>query len=249
MSMEQALEKIKTAGLAGIIFTDHQDINTPSGDKRFMFDPAIQQQKIDQMKEQYDIPILKGIEIGLQPHTIEDAAAFVNGYRFDTIIASVHFVDGIDPYHDHYYDIRDIKMAYGRYLETIYYCITKFANFDVLGHYDYITRYAPYRERVILYSRFKDILDQILTFLAREGKALEINTNTYREKNGATPYLDVNVLKRFKEVGGEIVTLGSDAHDSWRIGEKFVQYSEIIKDCGFRYIAHFQNREAQFTSI
>jgi len=249
MSMEKAVEQTVASGLSGLIFTDHLDINTPTGDTRFMFDPKAQQQNIDKLKEGYEIEILKGIEVGLQPHTLDAVSEFVNGYNFDTIIASVHFIDRIDPYRGPYYLDKDLKSAYGRYLETIYFCISQFKNFDVLGHFDYITRYAPYKEKAILYSKFPEILDQILIFLAREGKALEINTNTYRERNSLTPFLDINVLKRFKEVGGEVVTLGSDAHDAWRIGEKFKQYSELIKSCGFSHIAHYKNREACFTSI
>lgn len=261
MTMDEAVRQARTSGLAGIIFTDHEDIDVPSGNRAFLFDPALQQQKIDQVKEKYgvvdgesDFKVLKGIEIGLQVHTIGKASAFVGKYNFDTIIASVHYLDGFDPYHDPYYDNKDINEAYGRYLEVIYDCISRFGNFDVLGHYDYITRYAPYKEKAILYSRFGEIVDQILLFLAKNGKALEINSNTYRDKKSRTnivniPYPDPQVLKRFKELGGEAVALASDAHDTWRIAEKFGQYTEFIKSCGFRYIAHFENRQARFTSI
>jgi len=249
MTMEQAVEKAIARDLSGVIITDHLDINAPKGDGSFLFDPLVQQEKIERLNSIHDIEILKGIEVGMQLHTIDDITSFVNKYKFDQIIASVHFIDGVDPYNGAYYIGKDADTAYARYLETIYLCITQFKNFDILGHYDYITRYAPFLERVILHSKYGEILDQILIFLANEGKALEINTNTYREKNGAIPVLDINVLKRYKEIGGEAVTLGSDAHDADRIGEKFGEFKEVIKSCGFKYIAHYKNREVQFTSI
>lgn len=249
MTMEQAVEKAVALGLSGVIITDHLDIKAPKGDDSYLFNPDAQQKKIEYLKSFHDIEILKGIEVGMQLHTIDENTTFTDKYNFDQIIASVHFIDGIDPYHGAYYVGKDIYTAYRRYLETIYLCISRFRNFDVLGHYDYITRYAPFDERVILHSKYSEILDQILIFLAKEGKAFEINTNTYRNNNGAIPFLDVNVLKRFKELGGEAVSLGSDAHDSERIGEKFGEYKEVIKSCGFKYIAHFKNRQAQFTSI
>ncbi|MEN6618442.1 MAG: histidinol-phosphatase HisJ family protein [Rikenellaceae bacterium] len=249
MTMEQAVKRAIASGLSGLIITDHLDIKAPKDGDNFKFDPEVQQKRIESLNSMYDIEILKGIEVGLQLHTMDEVTAFVGKYKFDQIIASVHFIDGIDPYYRAYYVGKDADTAYGRYLETIYLCISQFRNFDILGHYDYITRYAPYEEKAILYSRFGEILDQILIILAKEGKALEINTNTYREKNSAIPFLDTDVLKRFKELGGEAVSLGSDAHDQERIGEKFAYYTEIIKSCGFRHIAHFKNREVQFISI
>jgi histidinol-phosphatase (PHP family) len=247
--MEEAVKKTIASDLSGLIITDHLDLNTPTEADDFVFNIKDQQEKIDKLKNKYDIQILKGIELGLQLHTFNEMASYIEGHNFDTIIASIHFVDKMDPYYGSYYINRDAEEAYGRYLETIYQCITQFKNFDVLGHYDYIARYSSYNERAILYSQFPDILDEILKFLVKEGKALEVNTNTYREKNSATPYLDINVLKRYKELGGDAVSLGSDAHDEWRIGEKFSQYKELIKSCGFKYIAHYKNREAQFTTI
>ncbi len=261
MSMEEAVIQARTLGLGGIIFTDHADIDLPSGNTAFMFEPALQQQQIDRLKGKYsitnsesDFKVLKGIEIGLQTHTIEKAAAFVNNYSFDTIIASIHNLDGCDPYHDPYYDNKSIDEAYGRYLEVMYECLSRFGNFDVLGHYDYITRYAPYREKVIQYSRFGDILDQILRLLVKDGKALEINSNTYRNKKSRNststfPYPDPQVLKRFKELGGETVALASDAHETSRLSENFGFYTDFIKNCGFRYIVHYEDRRAVFTSI
>jgi len=249
MTMEQAVERAIACDLSGVIITDHLDIKAPKGDDSFLFDPVVQQKKIETLNASNNIEVLKGIEVGMQLHTIDAIMAFVDKYEFDQIIASVHFIDGVDPYNGAYYIGKDVDTAYGRYLETIYLCIKQYNNFDILGHYDYITRYAPYKERVILHSKYGEILDQILIFLAKEGKALEINTNTYREKNGAIPVLDINVLKRFKEIGGEAVSLGSDAHDAERIGEKFCEFKAVIKNCGFKYIAHYKNRKAEFTSI
>lgn len=249
MAMEEAVEKAVALGLGGLIFTDHLDIKAPKGDDSYGFDPMVQQRQIERLDSIHDIEVLKGIEVGMQLHTLDEITEFVGKYKFDTIIASVHFVDKIDPYYGAYYLGKDSDTAYRRYLETIFLCISQYRNFDVLGHYDYITRYSSYNERSILYSKFGEILDQILKFLVKEGKALEVNTNTYREKNGATPVIDLNVLKRYRELGGEIISLGSDAHDAVRIGEKLDEYKEIIKSCGFRYIAHFKNREAHFTSI
>ncbi|MGN1219943.1 MAG: hypothetical protein ACI4TU_03280, partial [Candidatus Cryptobacteroides sp.] len=112
----------------------------------------------------------------------------------------------------------------------------------IMGHYDYVARYAPYPQTSIFYKDFSDLFDQMLTYLAREGKALEINTKSYQDYNGRTPVLDKNILLRYKELGGEIISLGSDSHDPCRVGDKFEEYSEFVKSLGFKYLAHFEGR-------
>ncbi|MGN0189001.1 MAG: histidinol phosphate phosphatase, partial [Candidatus Cryptobacteroides sp.] len=134
------------------------------------------------------------------------------------------------------------KEAYGHYLETIYEEMTWLGDFDVMGHYDYVARYAPYPQASILYKDFSDILDPMLTYLAQEGKALEINTKSYQDYNGRTPALDKDILLRYKELGGEVISLGSDSHDPSRPGCGFARYAALVKSLGFRYLAHFEKR-------
>ncbi|MCK9628249.1 MAG: histidinol-phosphatase HisJ family protein [Bacteroidales bacterium] len=249
MKMADAVEKVRIEGLGGIVFTDHMDIDTPTKDRTFMFKPEEQQAAIDKLENAEGTEILKGIEIGLQPQVLNKIKRYIGDSSFDQVIASVHFVDGVDPYHQPYYDGKNFIQAYGRYLDVIYECITTYTDFDILGHYDYIARYAPYAEKSIYYTDFSMQLDRILKFLASEGKALEINTNTYREKCGGVPELDTVVLCRFRELGGEFVSLGSDSHDLNRIGEQFSHYSEIIKSCGFDSVTHFKKRKAEKVRI
>jgi histidinol-phosphatase (PHP family) len=250
ITMEKAAEACLLKGISGIVFTDHLDLETPTGDDKFVFDPAQQQRCADEVSLKYKLEILKGAELGLQPHTVEKTKDYIKQYSFDMIIVSVHFVDGIDPYHQRdFYLGKDHKEAYGRYLETILECIEGFGDFDVLGHYDYITRYAPYRERSVRYREFPDLLDTILTYLARNGKALEINTNTYRSKYGGALSPDPDIYKRFKELGGEFVSLGSDAHTLERICENFDMFCEFIRKCGFSHITHFKGRNPVLTRI
>ena len=122
-------------------------------------------------------------------------------------------------------------------------------DFDIMGHYDYVARYAPYPQESIFYNDFSDIFDEILKYLAENGKALEINTKTYQDYKGRTPVLDKNILLRFREFGGEAISLGSDSHDPVRPGDKFERYAGFIRNAGFRFIAHFENRRLCMTPI
>lgn len=187
--------------------------------------------------------IFKGIEVGLQSHNLEETKEFLKGYDFDTVIASIHFVDGVDPYYGGYYEGLTEKKSYRRYLDLTYELIVAYPNFDVLGHYDYIARYAPYANCTVFYKEYSDIFDSIFKYLIHNGKALEINTNTYRTRNGKTPALDANVLKRYLELGGELLAIGSDAHTPERFGENFSHYLKMAHDCGFNYITHYNQRK------
>ncbi len=195
------------------------------------------------------LEIFKGIEVGLQMECMQKIKDFTKQYSFDIVIASTHFIDQVDPYFGEYYIGKTAEQAYGHAFEVMYNAIVEYNDFDVLGHYDYIARYAPYEVRDIKYSRFADALDPILKFLAQEGKALEINTNTYRERKGYTPQLDIDVVKRFRELGGEAISFGSDAHEAWRVAENFELYRQIIKNCGFNHLVYYKQRQPQFYAI
>lgn len=251
MAPEEIARKATSIQLGGISFTDHYDIGVPSVQSKFLFDPSQQQQVIDRLRDQYPLEILKGIEVGLQPEHMDEIKKFTGAYNFDVIIASIHFVEGDDPYHGMYYRDKTYKEAYAKVLELMHSAAVDYQDFDIIGHFDYIVRYAPYPpwERNITMAEFGEYLDPLLRFLAQTGKTFEINTKTYIQNLGHTPVLDLNILKRFRELGGEALSLGSDAHDYTRIGANFDMYREIIKKCGFRYLVYYKNRKPHFYQI
>ncbi len=250
MNMIVAAEKIREMSFRGVCFSDHYDFDPPQGIKKFNFHVERQQSEIESLKESFpDLELLRGVEIGIQPVSLEAIQAFMKKHTFDTVIASMHFVRGHDPYHGKYYDGYGFLEAYDIYLEDILKSISAFRDFDILGHFDYIARYSPYRKHEISLKTFGDILDPILRILAENGKTFEINTKTYQPFAHGTPVLDRNILKHFRELGGEAVSLGSDAHSPERIGEKFEYYSEILKHCGFRYGVYYKERNPVYFTI
>ena len=249
-SVESSAMSAKNKGLGGICFSDHCDFYVPPMKAAFenpvpeYFNIREQQAEIDRVQEicGKEFKILKGIEIGMYEDCREQIRTTLRDNDFDQIIASVHYIDQTDPYYGGFYDGKDWKQAYGRYLETIYREMTWLQDFDIMAHYDYVARYAPYTQASILYCNFSDIFDEMFRYLISEGKALEINTKSYQDYNGRKPQLDTELLLRYKDMGGEIISLGSDSHDPERPGDKFGHYAGLLKSLGFRWTAHYEKR-------
>lgn len=255
-SVEKSTLAAADAGLGGVAFTDHCDFFVPAMKAEYeqlvpeTFDVNAQQAEIDRVQALIDgriggerkFRILKGIEIGMHEDCHGEIRRTLGENSFDQVIASVHYLDGIDPFYGGYYEGKDWKEAYGHYLETIWKEMTWLKDFDIMGHFDYVVRYAPYSRTSLLYRDFSDILDEMLRYLIQEGKALEINTKSYQEYNGRLVTIDTEVLKRYRELGGEIVSFGSDSHDAHRIGHAIMEHALLLKSLGFRWSAHYESR-------
>ena len=255
-SVEKSTLAAADAGLGGVAFTDHCDFFVPAMKAEYeqlvpeTFDVNAQQAEIDRVQALIDgriggerkFRILKGIEIGMHEDCHGEIRRTLGENSFDQVIASVHYLDGIDPFYGGYYEGKDWKEAYGHYLETIWKEMTWLKDFDIMGHFDYVVRYAPYSSTSLLYRDFSDILDEMLRYLIQEGKALEINTKSYQEYNGRLVTIDTEVLKRYRELGGEIVSFGSDSHDAHRIGHAIMEHALLLKSLGFRWSAHYESR-------
>lgn len=254
-------DAIRTAmqhGLMGIAITDHYDVDAPSRDQEFLFNPIEQQEEISRVEQQMwsefqsrGFQVMRGIEVGLQPGSMAKIKEFARQYTFDTVIASIHFVDGTDPYMGTFYGDKDYREAFSRTLELMYSTAVDFRDFDILGHYDYVARYSPYAPgcRDITMAQFGDWIEPILKFLAQEGKTFEINTKTYKNHKGYIPQLDTAILRRFRELGGEALSLGSDSHNLLRYGDEFEKYAYIAKVCGFRWLVYYKARKPQYYKI
>ncbi len=113
---------------------------------------------------------------------------------------------------------------------------------------DYVVRYGPNKDGEYSYGKYKEILDTILEWLACHGKGIEINTGGLgyglKEPNPCT-----DIIRRYRELGGETVTIGSDAHVPERIAQSFSRAEEILKNCGFQYYAVFSGRVPQYIKL
>ena len=126
--------------------------------------------------------------------------------------------------------------------------IRKFSNFDVYGHLDYVVRYGAAKDADYSYDKYKDILDKILTTLLEKEKGIELNTGGI--KSGMKDFHPcMDVLKRYRELGGEIITVGSDAHEPSHIADSFDRAYDVLKECGFKYYTVFEKRLPEYIKL
>lgn len=238
--IEQGIKK----GLSGICMTDHQDADFPYPKVTFDLDLAAYYKKYQELKEHYGkhLDLLFGVELGIQPHLTAELADYVKSSPFDFIIGSIHLVNRIDPWYPDYFEGRDDKDAFIEYFECALENLKTFRDFDVFGHLDYIIRYSPNKNKNYSYEAFHEIIDEILKILVYNGIGLEINTGSI--KSGLdTPNPCKEILLRYREMGGEIITFGSDAHKPEYVGYKLKEMQELAKECGFKYFAVFKERK------
>lgn len=250
MNILDACEIALKHNLEGIAFTDHLDIDYPDADESTNIDFNQYISEISAVKADYKdrLIVLRAIEVGIQPHVIDESLKIVKSYPFDYVLASVHVIEGIDPYARVYYKDKSKLDAYERYLKEIYFMITNIDSFDMVGHFEYIIRYAHYVDRSIRYADHTDVFDSILKELISQGRGFEVNTGTFRDPAVQVEY-DAAVLRRYRELGGELICLGSDAHRPDHIGLRFDYFAQMIRDAGFRYSVHFENRKPVYDKL
>ena len=255
MTIEQACEKAINLGLDGIAITDHLDFDFPhdEGESFPLIDFKKYGRHIERLRNIYDktsFKIFKGIEAGIQPHVIKETSDIIKKFDFDYVIASVHIIEGMDPYKGMYYKDKTKKEAYEKYLLKIIEMINNFEDFDNVGHFEYIIRCACYDDKMLRYNEYSDLFDEIFKLLIRKGKGFELNTGSFRDNPGIkAAEFDFCILKRYRELGGEIISLGSDAHNTCYIGYKFPYFKELVKQAGFNYLTFFEKRKPLFEKI
>ena len=226
--MEQMIVRGIELGLTKMCFTEHNDFDYPVTETdsagKFELNPDAYLYDFLKLREKYDgqITLCFGLELGLQAHLARKNAVFAKAHEYDFIIGSSHICN-----------------------ESILDNLKGYSNFDVYGHLDYVVRYGPQKEEGYSYEAYRDILDRILERLISMEKGIEINTaGLAKGLHDANPCR--GIIRRYRELGGEIITVGSDAHTPTQIAYAFDHAAEILKDCGFRYYTTFEKRSPSF---
>ena len=247
-------------GLQTICFTDHFDKDDLEWGEEGIFDVDAYFVEMQKLQEEYagKLNIRIGIELGLRTYLKDYYEELTKKYPFDFVIGSVHNVpykkdaEGnilyTDPAAEKLFTDRTDKEAYRLMMETTLENVRTSDCFQTLGHLDYVVRYGKSREKEYSYTDYADIIDEILKLLIEKEKGLEVNSAGL--KYGlpfAHPHPDV--LKRYRELGGEIITIGADAHKPEHIAYDFAKAEEILKSCGFKYYTEFFEQKPVFKQL
>lgn len=248
MQIERAME----LGMEAVYITDHQDFDFPEDvyGMSFRFDTESYMKTLAQLKEEYQdrIDVRPGVELGLMTHLKDRLEAYVSAWPFDYVIGSVHLVRRIDPYYPEFYEGRSSQEAYMEYFETTLDNVRLHNCFDALGHLDYVVRYGPDAPSGYPSCIYNEIIDEILRQLILKGIALECNTAGLKYGLGfPNPHRDV--ISRYMELGGEMITIGSDGHQPAHAGYAFTEIGDYLKSCGVKYQTVFRRRKPEFIPL
>ena len=252
--MSEMIERAIALGLTDICITEHNDPDyvylEPENAGMFDLDLDAYLAEYLELSRQVAgrINVRFGMELGLQSDIPEKLRACVASKPFDFIIASSHLCHKVDVYYPCYFEGRSVKEAMTEYFESILENLKVFDDFDVYGHLDYAIRYHKDKDTAYHVRDYSDLLDEILKRLIEKGKGLEINTGGLRKGLRSTNPCE-EILKRYQELGGEIITTGSDAHESAIIADHFQEAQAILQRCGFRYYTIFAKRKPTFLPL
>lgn len=243
---EEMARAARDRGLREICFTDHIDHEPGRVPEVMVFDPEKYHACYDSLQME-GLKIRRGVEYGLTPDNRDQFQADIARNAYDFVIGSVHFVDGEDVYLEPYWEGKSQHQVYRRYLQELYDCVKAHEGFDVLGHLTYISKCQgnPFKD-LLRYDDHRELIDEILKELARKGIGMEMNTSGVDRCGGFLPTADI--FRRFKELGGTIVTVGSDAHSADRVGQYTQEACSILKNI-FGYVCTFEGRKPIFHKL
>ena len=242
----QMAQAAKNAGLKEICFTDHLDYDPLEKMGVLAFDTERYNEEYDHL-EIPGLKIRRGMEFGMTMDNRERFRQDLQRRPFDFVLGSIHFVDDLDVYFEDFWRDKTVFRAERRYLEETLNCVRLHDDFDVLAHLTYIAKTSAHpAPRAVPYGEHREVVDEILKVLVSKGKGLEMNTSGVDRCGGFLPTVDY--FRRFRELGGEIVTVGSDAHQSRRVGQYAFDACEILKEI-FGYVCTFEGRQPVFHKL
>ena len=265
--MEQVIKDAITKGFDELCFTDHVDYGIKkdwdepgeiiyrkggAGEPDQMpvanVDYPVYYKTFQKMKELYQdkISLKFGLEFGMQAHTVEKYEKLFSRYPFDFIILSVHEIEDKEFWDQGFQNGMTQQEYNERYYEEMLYLVQNYHNYSVLGHMDLITRYD--KAGVYPFEKLKPILTKILKIVITDGKGIEVNTSSHRYGlKDLTPSRDI--LKLYKELGGKIITIGSDSHKPEHLGAFVDETKEELRSLGFEYICTFDKMKPVYHKL
>ncbi len=266
-AMEAVVRDAIALGLQEICFTDHVDygIKRDWDDPRgILFRPGGVGEpekmpaanvdypryvsEIAALREKYrdQIALKLGLEFGAQTHTLPEYRALFARYPFDFILLSVHQIGDQELWNQHFQAGRTQEEVYQGYYRELLALTRQFRDYSVLGHLDLVSRYD--KQGGYPFENVKPLVAEILKTVIADGKGIEVNTSCRRYGlSDLTPSREI--LKLYRDLGGTIVTIGSDSHKKAHLGAYIRETQDELKALGFTHHCTFEKLEPIFHSL
>ena len=255
--MEEVVKDAIRLGLDEICITDHVDygvkVDWDSGEEiRYFHGEPIANvdyprwaADLKRLRDLYGgrIAIKMGMEFGVQTHTIPQYEALFGRYPFDFIILSIHQVEDKEFWTQDFQRGRTQQEYNERYYEEMLGVVKAYKNYSVLGHMDLMKRYDE--EGIYPFEKLKPIIAEILKIVIADGKGIEVNTSWHRY--GLTdPMPSPEILRLYKDLGGSIITIGSDSHAPAHLGTYLQEAKDQLKEIGFKSFCTYEKMQPVF---
>lgn len=243
--MEKEIQKAIELGLDELCFTEHVDYGVPTV---INCDYDAYFEEMDRMKKKYQekIALKTGIEFGIQVHTVDYYEDIFSKYPFDFVIFSCHQVENQEFCRQQVQKGKTQREYNRRYYQEILDVVKIYKNYSILGHLDVVKRYDL--EGEIAFDEIRDLIEEIFEVIIADGKGIELNTSSFAyQLKSLMPSREI--LELYYDMGGRIITIGSDAHNADRIGDRIKESEEILKEIGFEGIYTFDRMEPRFHSF
>lgn len=242
--LTQMCAAARAEGITELCLTDHCDVIDEKGRPDDSFDWAAEDRELQAARAAYpELQIRRGVELGEAILRPEAAERVLSEQGIDFVLGSMHSCpQGLDYYWIEYRSEAHCRELIEEYLN----CLLRLSRtdyFDSLAHLTYPLRYMRGRAGFpVDFHPFHDLVEEILKTLIQRGKALELNTSGYRNNSGE-PLPPEYMLRAYRRLGGELITIGTDAHEPAHMADGLERGMELLQSCGFRYITLYKNRK------
>lgn len=258
--MEEVIRDAIQMNMDELCFTDHVDygvkedwdcgheIKFRGSEPLANVDYPRYMEEISKLREKYadKISIKTGMEFGMQTHTVHLYEKLFKQYPFDFILLSVHQVEDKEFWTQDFQKGRTQKEYNERYYQELLELVKIYKNYSVLGHLDLIARYDLLG--AYPFEKIKPVITEILKIVIADGKGLEVNTSSHRYGlSDMTPSKDI--LRLYRELGGKIITLGSDSHKKEHLGAYYRETAEALHHLGFDSFCTFEHMQPIYHSL
>ena len=257
--MEDVIRDAIGLGVDELCFTEHVDygikvdhgempIVKRDGSTMLNVDHDSYLKTLENFKEKYKdkISLKKGLEFGVQMHTLDKYQILVSKYPLDFILLSIHQVDDIECHTPGFKEGKD-QLTYNRvYFNELYDIVKNYKDYSVLAHIDLMRRFDKPDE--LAFEKVEDIIASILKIVIKDDKGIELNTSWHRY-GLKEPTPSLGILKLYKDLGGKIITLGSDSHRPVQLTNGIKEDKELLKSLGYKEFCTFDKLVPSFHAL